>query len=70
MSQIDDLHDAEDQCQAGRHQKQGDAQLQAVEELFDYQEHSFKRLAISDQHSAFSLQLQKSQGLAFQALTG
>ncbi len=39
MGQVDDLHDAEYQGQAGRHEKQGDSQLQAVEKLFDYQEH-------------------------------
>ncbi len=33
MSQIDQTHDAEHQGQAGRHQKQGDAQLQPVQNL-------------------------------------
>ena len=35
MGQVDDLHDAEDQRQPGRHQKEGDAELQAVQELFN-----------------------------------
>jgi len=39
MRQIDNLHDPENQGQAGRHQKQGDPQLQAVKKLFDNQKH-------------------------------
>ena len=39
MGQVDHLHDAEDQGQPGGHQKQHDAQLQAVEQLFDEQKH-------------------------------
>ena len=35
MGEVDQAHDAEDQRQPGRHQEQHDAELQAVEKLFD-----------------------------------
>ena len=35
MSKVDQPHDAEDQRQAGSHQKQHDAELKAVENLFE-----------------------------------
>ncbi len=35
VGQVDDLHDAENQGQPGGHEKQHDAQLESVEQLFD-----------------------------------
>jgi len=34
MGEVNDLHDAEDQSQTSGEQKQGNAQLQAIEQLF------------------------------------
>ena len=39
MGQVDHLHDAEHKRQPGGHEKQGDAQLKPVKELFDNQKH-------------------------------
>ena len=39
MREVDHLHDAKNQGQTGRHQKQGHTELEAVEDLFDNQEH-------------------------------
>ena len=35
MGEIDEAHDAEDQRQPGRHQEEHDAELHAVQKLFD-----------------------------------
>ena len=37
VGEVDEAHDAEDQRQPGRHQEQHDAELQAVQQLFDDQ---------------------------------
>ena len=39
VRQVDEVHDAEDQRQAGREQEQQQAELQSVEELLDQQQH-------------------------------
>ena len=39
MRQVDQVHDAEDQGQPGRHQEQHDAELDAVQHLFDRVDH-------------------------------
>ena len=39
MSEIDQVHDAEDERQPGRHQEQHDAELYAVEKLLERECH-------------------------------
>ena len=44
MRQIDEIHDAEHQRQAGRQQEQQQAELQAVQRLFYEDEHESLKL--------------------------
>ncbi len=39
VRQVDEIHDAEHQRQAGRQQEQQEPELQAVEDLFDEEQH-------------------------------
>ena len=45
VREVDHLHDSKNQGQTGRHKKQGHTELEAVEELFDNQEHEITRRA-------------------------
>ena len=42
MGQVDHLHDSENQGQTGGHEKKGDTQLEAVENLFNNEKHNNK----------------------------
>ena len=44
MREIDEVHDAEHQRQTGREQEQQQPELQAVQDLFDDEQHAFANL--------------------------